>query len=685
MATAGKLTDHEQRIVEAAETGRLTDLRAREPDQDDPARGAMWNADRTVRADVLVELLVGERPGQVRRPRAIKVRGARIKGRLDLDACELACPLLLQDCYIEQPINLNDATAPAIRLPGCYFVSLNADQLRTAGDLELNGITALGRVSFRGADIGGRLNLSGASLNGLAYALFADGLTVKQSLHFQGGRTTRGEVRLIGAHIEGQLIFIGAHLNNARGPALSGDGMTIKQGAYFRGGFTAQGAVRVPGADIGDEFDLNGAHLVNPGGDALNCTGMTLRRNMGCGKGFAADGAVRLINAEIGGQFDLSGAHLTCPDGDALYCAGLTVRRDMTCGEGFTVEGTVSLFGATINGQLVFAGAHLRNPGGDALKGNFLTVGKSMYCEDGFIADGAVRLGGAQIRSQLSLINATLRNPGDDALFAAGIVVDNGIFCRDGFTVQGCVTLSNATIGGMLTFTEASLNNSDETALDLTAADVAELRLRPMHPPLGAVKLTNARIGNFDDDKKTWATTLHLRGFTYASLDNREIGVRARLRWLALDPDGYAPQPYDQLAAAYRRSGHQEAARRVGITKQWRRRGPANPLNWLIYATVGYGYRTWLAGIWLAGLAVLGSLVFTRADAHHLMQPGPNVPAFHAGAYTLDVLLPVVDLGQEKAWTPHGWALYLSWSLIAVGWILTTAAVAGLTGIFKRD
>jgi hypothetical protein len=32
-----------------------------------------------------------------------------------------------------------------------------------------------------------------------------------------------------------------------------------------------------------------------------------------------------------------------------------------------------------------------------------------------------------------------------------------------------------------------------------------------------------------------------------------------------------------------------------------------------------------------------------------------------------------------------GWAIYWSWAVIAAGWVLSTAVVAGLTGILKRD
>ena len=48
-------------------------------------------------------------------------------------------------------------------------------------------------------------------------------------------------------------------------------------------------------------------------------------------------------------------------------------------------------------------------------------------------------------------------------------------------------------------------------------------------------------------------------------------------------------------------------------------------------------------------------------------------------------MLPIVSLGQKNAWQPQGSALYWSWALTGAGWVLTTAVVAGLTGILKRN
>lgn len=54
-------------------------------------------------------------------------------------------------------------------------------------------------------------------------------------------------------------------------------------------------------------------------------------------------------------------------------------------------------------------------------------------------------------------------------------------------------------------------------------------------------------------------------------------------------------------------------------------------------------------------------------------------------AYTLDLLIPIGGLGQRNSWywesTPAQW---LAYALIAAGWLLTTAVVAGVTRQLNR-
>jgi hypothetical protein len=53
--------------------------------------------------------------------------------------------------------------------------------------------------------------------------------------------------------------------------------------------------------------------------------------------------------------------------------------------------------------------------------------------------------------------------------------------------------------------------------------------------------------------------------------------------------------------------------------------------------------------------------------------------------YTLDVLLPIVDFGQQSAFTPRGAQQWLGYVLIAAGWILATTVAAGIARTLRRQ
>jgi hypothetical protein len=138
-----------------------------------------------------------------------------------------------------------------------------------------------------------------------------------------------------------------------------------------------------------------------------------------------------------------------------------------------------------------------------------------------------------------------------------------------------------------------------------------------------------------------------------------------RPRGRVLTADGITvdqkPQLYEQLATFYRRAGRDDDARKVAIAKQRRRRQalnrPGKVWNSLLRWTIGYGYRTWQAGLWLLGFLVVGWIVFARAYPTHMTptkQLGQPMPHFHPLVYALDTLLPVVDLHQQDSWIPRG-------------------------------
>jgi hypothetical protein len=164
------------------------------------------------------------------------------------------------------------------------------------------------------------------------------------------------------------------------------------------------------------------------------------------------------------------------------------------------------------------------------------------------------------------------------------------------------------------------------------------------------------------------------------------VTVRQRLDWLRRSPDGYTPQPYEQLAEQYRRNGQDVEARRVLLERQRRRRAtlgiPGRLFGYLVDGLVGYGFRTWLAGIWLGVFWALGTVSFLL---HPSVPRNPaEAPARNAGLQALDLLLPIVNLGHDNAWKPIGATEYVAALLVVVGWVLTTAVVAGLTRTLNR-
>lgn len=631
------LTSAERKLLAAAGTGKFLILRAGGIELNnelrDPAAGPHWTDAQTIRAEILVELLTGVRQPGPRTPRCVMLRGARITGCLDLLGVTLVCPLWLWDCHIDQPVNLNEATAPWIRLPGCHMPLLAADGLRTERDLILSEkFTVSNELLLRGARIGGQLSLRQARIT----SAVADRLTVEGSMYCDDGFSARGEVCLRGAHVGGQLTFDRASLINPGGTALAADRLTVADDMIFMDGFAAQGEVRLPGAHIGGQLNLGGANLANPGGAALFADRLTVDDALFCGSGFSAEGEVRLMGAHIGGQVILDGATLTSSGGFALAAEGLRAGQSMMCGPSFRANGEVRLAGAHISGHLTFDGATLANPGGQALTAQMLAVDQGMSCGEGFSADGEIVLTDVRISGRLDFVGATLSNPGSIALY-------------------------------------------------MGHAQVSTMCLLPARSPVGSVILANAQVGSFADDPASWPTTLGLRGFVYDRLENTAVSVAQRLDWLRRNEGGYTPQIYDQLAAAYRYSGDRSASRKVEVAKQRRCRSALNPLNWLWFLTVGYGYRTWWAGIWLAALIAIGTIIFGHAYPGHMIAVRTHPPAFHAVGYALDTLLPIVDLGEKSAWQPEGAALYWAWAMTLAGWTLTTAVVAGLTGVLKHD
>ena len=489
----GGLTPVEQSLVEHVGRGEWLDL-AVGGEVIDEAVMWSWGKARTCRATVIREILRGRLAAEPD-PHGLRLRGARITGRLDLANLSTKVNFELHDCLLEEGVVAPDAHLATLGLSGCHLEHpteppLDADRL-TCNMLILIKATVIGHaevgaVLLRGAQIG-LLHCGGARLcNDSGPGLRGDGLQVGRGMYLRReftatGTGRLGTVRLTGARVGGSLESDGASLRNDSGPALLADGLQVGQDMFLREGFTAtgageDGAVCLTGAHVGGSLACDGASLRNDSGPALLADGLQVDLDMQCDR-LTADGGV-VLGGHIGRLLSFEGAALNNRGGFALLSDGLRVDGTMFCRDGFTAQGEVRLPGARIGGRLYFDGAKLSNPGGRALVASRLTVGQDMFCrnrggpghEQPCVAEGEVILAGARIGGHLAWDGAHLRNDSGPALYADSLQVDQDMLMRSGFTAtgggeDGAVRLAGVHIGGNLDCDGATLRNDSGPAL----------------------------------------------------------------------------------------------------------------------------------------------------------------------------------------------------------------------------
>jgi hypothetical protein len=211
-------------------------------------------------------------------PNGIAVHGARIIGKLNLARLPIPFPLVIDESYIDEEMDLSSAELRALDLVGTHTRGLVAENLKVFGSVNLAyGFRSDGPIILVAADIGGFLDFDGATLhNPGGAAIIADRLRVKESVFFRAwgtpdGKsiafTADGKVRLINAFIQGDLNAQGGTFRNPGKEALDAEGATIGGRVFLdrdnrlKKTFTASGQVVLLDAQIGRDVYLTNARF----------------------------------------------------------------------------------------------------------------------------------------------------------------------------------------------------------------------------------------------------------------------------------------------------------------------------------------------------------------------------------------------------------------------------------------
>lgn len=525
--------------------------------------------------------------------------------------------------------------------------------------VNLLGLKCEGQLMGRGAQIRGWLVLGSAIVKSNVYlgdATIGDGTgpaILARSHHCGGNFELRGAT--VRGYAEFQNLFVGDDLiaSECRFEGRDGDAVILSsgriRGAVDLGKSHFAGPLNLEHCTIGTRLNLHEASLV--GLDAPGCT--------------------------IGADFALMDATLRAPDdrGTAAYLAGLRCQGWLLLGDRFVCDGLFD-FNRAILGGLHGQGARFQGAGGIAIDGAFAQVLGEVRLTDSSI-EGGVRLDRASVVGSLDLSGCSLAAAGDAALDLSEARIGGTLFLANRFKVEA-----------------------------------------------GEIRLSNADVATLRDDPGYWPPPgcQDIQGLTYRNIAPLE--VRSRIGWLCRwrpiergADGGGSWQPYEQLMETLRRHGRESDRKAVAIAKQ--RAIARSGKNWLVRAlyavygaTIRYGYEPQRALMFAPAFIGFSIFVFL-VGADGLMVPTSEpvrkewsrthvvpagYPSFNAVAYSVDSFVPILSLQQRDSWRPNDRATcqrgpencgsllrILLWLNTVFGWIVTTLAVAGFTGLIRRD
>lgn len=424
-------------------------------------------------------------------------------------------------------------------------------------------------------------------------------------------------------------------------------------------------------------------------------------------RGAEINGEVNLVQSRLGGNLECDGATIRAPRDYALLAPSLEVRNVLV--RGANIRGGINLSGALLAADLDCAGTVITRDEGIAIEASESETRGSVVLGSARI-EGEVRLTASQIGGDMDCTGAVLGNPGGNALELSRALIKGAFFLRRQAKINGTLALTGASIGTI----------HDEAGC---------------WPKEGDLLLNRCRYGAFIDGPVDAESRLDW------------LARQTPDRW----GEDFWPQPYEQLASVFREMGHGEDARAVLVVKerlqrQARRKRARNPVlralltaaDGVLGITLAYGRQPLLAFVWLLLFWVLGVAVFGYAErqgavmpnnavvlrspewtlcglekseqrslvstqqTNGLAEPGQtqlacfrerweasSYPAFSPWMYSLDTLLPVLDMGQRTFWRPNpskpGGRIAINYFYFQsiVGWALSLLAVAGFSGLVK--
>lgn len=365
-----------------------------------------------------------------------------------------------------------------------------------------------------GKTTGRRLACEGDAEHHLACAFNGEGMHVKGNL-ILNGIVVKGETRLTGALIDGDLDSADGKYINQGASAIHGDRLHVRGNIFFCDGFKAEGAVRLPRADIGADLSFYNGHLVHSLKDSsvLYCEGIRVQGTVYLKNFVANDGYVDLSYSTVDGNLDCTNSRFQGTGGLALRAKGMQIQgsaffRSSASGN-FQADGLVSLTGSKLGVDLICTNGYfnadkpceLEDGKFCAINADNMTIGGKVEMNgEKFNAVGVVGLDYTNIGSYLDCkhgkFTALATGEKDNYAISAGKLQTGGsVYLSDEFMANGVVMLNDASIGRNLICKNGKIINAGGYSLWAMQMKVAGYVNMDNFVSHGEVRIDYAVIG----------------------------------------------------------------------------------------------------------------------------------------------------------------------------------------------
>lgn len=562
-------------------------------------------------------------------------------------------------------------------------------------------------------------------------------------------------IKLRSARITGYFCLIGSTV-----PGIRGDGLSLDGDLLLRGSFSSTRSVRFVGANIRGNFECDGSKFRSRSEYAVNLDNSTITGNVFLRRSFFAFGGVTLGGATIGGDLDCESGTFFRQKGKALACDRSRIAGEVyLCGvddkaDYFTSKGTIDFSGTHIEKSFrceksrIF-GSRIGSKDNEiiAIAIDSAEVRKNVFIRNGTLVDGSIRMQGCVIKGGASLKIDSIKKESNNTLIdinATGAKIEGAlkIISPDDPNTRYALNLRAAKAGELDDeikswgenieldgFIYSSITGKGSTSAieryrwlkkqkDFSRTETGPRFFQPQ--PWIHLQSVLRRMGHFED--------------------SREIGIRFEKELFRSNLVGIPPEhwgkPRKYLYKLMSKISHTLFMALTGYGYR-----PSRLLSWFISIWISCSVFYWIMASHLSIFSPTNPLIFEKSEYSVCRQSPDQIrheirtvasaglalnffrglskrdsvnwyycealkeeyTGFNPLFFSLDVILPVVDLEQQKDWgvmvpttkrdsivesifapTWNHLARLVIWLQTLFGWIASLLLVAMVSGLTKR-